>query len=165
MGTSLIGLGGESSRLSVIRARRQRVRAVAAASAACFAFLMTGVAIAQAPGDPRGRQSSPEGEKPKTEGTGKPSNSPAPSAADVPAPRRPACGEGELVPGWADQLEASEGSGQPGAAGQKKDSKARWVCEKPTVTLEPVWSGQPLVCDFVLRNDGTENLTIKARGG
>lgn len=40
-----------------------------------------------------------------------------------------------------------------------------WSCPEATVTVEPVWYGQQIECPFTIRNEGTANLTIKARGG
>ena len=41
----------------------------------------------------------------------------------------------------------------------------RWVCEKPSVELPPLWQGTPVECVFNIRNDGTRDLTIQAKGG
>jgi hypothetical protein len=72
------------------------------------------------------------------------------------------------LPGWAEQEEAVEKAGQgqkptadPGSTGK---GGARWGCEKPTIFVE-VWSGEPIICNFALRNEGTEDLLVKARGG
>ena len=43
---------------------------------------------------------------------------------------------------------------------------AKWACDQQTMTLEPVWRGsQALTWNFDIRNEGTSNLQIKARGG
>jgi hypothetical protein len=43
---------------------------------------------------------------------------------------------------------------------------AKWACDNQTVTLEPVWRGnKPLTFAFNIRNEGTEDLKIRARGG
>ncbi len=46
------------------------------------------------------------------------------------------------------------------------DPNAKWVCDKDTVSLDPVWRGnQQLVFGFDIRNEGTAELQIKAKGG
>ena len=54
----------------------------------------------------------------------------------------------------------------------KKDAKfvmdpnAKWACDKQTVALEPTWrSNKPITFTFDIRNEGTADLKIKARGG
>ncbi len=43
---------------------------------------------------------------------------------------------------------------------------AKWACDLQTVKLEPVWRGdQTLTFTFFVRNEGTADLQIKARGG
>ncbi len=43
---------------------------------------------------------------------------------------------------------------------------AKWVCDQPVVTREPVWRGaKNLTYTFHIRNAGTADLRIKARGG
>lgn len=43
---------------------------------------------------------------------------------------------------------------------------AKWVCDQPVVTREPVWRGdKDLTFTFHIRNAGTADLHIKARGG
>lgn len=43
---------------------------------------------------------------------------------------------------------------------------AKWACDKQTVSLDPVWRGnQQLTFGFDIRNEGTADLQIKARGG
>ena len=43
---------------------------------------------------------------------------------------------------------------------------AKWACDKQAVTLEPVWrGGEALKFEFDIRNEGTENLKIRAKGG
>ena len=46
------------------------------------------------------------------------------------------------------------------------DSNAKLVCDQTTVTAEPVWQGlKKLTFTFHLRNAGTADLKIKAKGG
>ncbi len=48
----------------------------------------------------------------------------------------------------------------------KTNPNAKWACDRQTVTLDPVWRGnQRLSFGFDIRNEGTEDLTIKAKGG
>lgn len=42
---------------------------------------------------------------------------------------------------------------------------AKWACEKSKITQDGIWRGQPVVCDFAIRNEGSEPLTFTARGG
>ena len=54
----------------------------------------------------------------------------------------------------------------PKASNFKMNPNAKWACDKQTVTREPVWRGdKQLTFAFDIRNEGTENLKIKARGG
>jgi len=47
-----------------------------------------------------------------------------------------------------------------------KDSNAKWACDNTTVTLDPVWRGsKDLTFDFEIRNEGTADLKIRAKGG
>ena len=57
------------------------------------------------------------------------------------------------------------GTVQPVAASDTKGAGPRWVCDKPVVTIDPVWRGEPMLFKFDFRNDGTENLTLKLKGG
>lgn len=46
------------------------------------------------------------------------------------------------------------------------DPNAKWACEETTVELPPVWAGKPkLTFDFNIRNEGTADLKIRAKGG
>ncbi len=60
------------------------------------------------------------------------------------------------------------------AAAKKRRSKrsfemnpdAKWACDQQTATLEPVWRGKKtLTFPFLIRNDGTADLRIRAKGG
>lgn len=61
------------------------------------------------------------------------------------------------------------------AAGQKKrkskrkfemNPNAKWACDQQTATLKPVWRGEKtLTFPFSIRNDGTADLRIRAKGG
>jgi len=43
---------------------------------------------------------------------------------------------------------------------------AKWVCDKTEVSVDPVWRGDGrLTFGFDIRNEGTEDLKIKASGG
>ena len=56
------------------------------------------------------------------------------------------------------------GSGD-GKSAMAENPEARWVCEQTTVTKDPIWQGKPLTFAFEIRNEGTADLKIKARGG
>ena len=46
------------------------------------------------------------------------------------------------------------------------DDNAKWACDKTIVTLPPVWrADKKLTFRFDIRNDGTADLKIKAKGG
>ena len=48
----------------------------------------------------------------------------------------------------------------------KMNPKAKWACDKQTVTQGPTWRGaKSLTFEFDIRNDGTEDLRILAKGG
>ena len=43
---------------------------------------------------------------------------------------------------------------------------AKWACDQQTVVLNPVWRGQErLSFTFLIRNEGTADLQIRAKGG
>ena len=51
-------------------------------------------------------------------------------------------------------------------AGFVMNPDAKWACDQQTVTLEPTWrANKPLTFPFEIRNEGTANLQIKAKGG
>lgn len=52
-----------------------------------------------------------------------------------------------------------------GNAPPKSDAGAKWVCPETTVTIPPIWRGEQIECPFMIRNEGTAKLEIKARGG
>ena len=46
------------------------------------------------------------------------------------------------------------------------DPNAKWVCDEPTVSVDSVWRGdKKLTFNFHIRNEGTADLRMKARGG
>jgi hypothetical protein len=48
----------------------------------------------------------------------------------------------------------------------KTDPNAKWICEQTVCRVDPVWRGnQKLTFDFYIRNDGTADLRMKAKGG
>ncbi len=67
----------------------------------------------------------------------------------------------------------SQASRQAAAKKKRKTSTsftmnpdAKWACDLQTVKLEPVWRGdKTLTFTFFVRNEGTADLQIKARGG
>ena len=43
---------------------------------------------------------------------------------------------------------------------------AKWVCDKPTSAVDPIWRGQAkLTFNFDIRNEGTADLRFRAKGG
>jgi hypothetical protein len=46
------------------------------------------------------------------------------------------------------------------------DAGAKWACDQQTLSVAPVWRGaEDLTFNFDIRNEGTADLRIKARGG
>ena len=87
---------------------------------------------------------------------------PQPSASKQPKAIQPAVSPGKLAP------KAGGGCGDKSTAATKlapATEEAKWVCEETKITKEGIWRGQPIVCDFAIRNDGTKDLTFTARGG
>ena len=44
-------------------------------------------------------------------------------------------------------------------------SGPKWACDAQTVTMEPQWLGTPIKATWVVRNEGTSDMSIKVRGG
>ncbi len=71
------------------------------------------------------------------------------------------------------KLKAKTQASRKAAAKKRKRSTsftmnpdAKWACDLQTVKLEPVWRGdKALTFTFFIRNEGTADLQIKARGG
>ena len=67
------------------------------------------------------------------------------------------------------QVTPTRGKSSPRAAQRsafEMDPAAKWACDKTSVTLEPTWRGaKNLTFNFDIRNEGTADLKIKARGG
>ena len=50
--------------------------------------------------------------------------------------------------------------------GFESNPNAKWACDQTTVVHEPTWRGEgSLDFTFLIRNAGTENLLINAKGG
>ena len=53
-----------------------------------------------------------------------------------------------------------------GSAQFEMDPNAKWACEKTVVTLPPIWRRvEGVTFDFKIRNEGTADLRIRAKGG
>lgn len=103
-------------------------------------------------------QPKPADPKPKTDPVVKPKAKP--DAAPKQSPKD--------APGAkpAPKARPGRGRGSRGGAGFAMNPDAKWACDKQTMTLEPVWRGdKPVTFSFDIRNEGTANLKIKARGG
>jgi hypothetical protein len=79
-----------------------------------------------------------------------------------------------LPPGTAPTTQPQAKSGGCGGCGGghgaantdfTPNDNAKWSCAQQTVTLEGALAGKPLVFAFDIRNEGTEDLKIKAKGG
>ena len=148
------------------------------AAAICLAFL-TGLTFAQAAGDSKEKPGTPVGEQPRSEkGENRCPATPTPatpaasaaSATEVPEPIKPACGHDASSPAPADQTDATAVAGperKPAAdsTSPNKAGGARWKCDKLVVEVGPIWTGQPLACNFPIRNEGTEELVVRTKPG
>jgi hypothetical protein len=54
---------------------------------------------------------------------------------------------------------------QKSAIAQPVGGAPRWVCPNANLTIDPLWRGEQIACSFLIRNEGTAQLDIKARGG
>jgi len=60
---------------------------------------------------------------------------------------------------------------KPVSAEQATDDKAvpgatpKLVCAAASITLDPIWAGQPLAATWVIKNEGEADLTIKIKKG
>ena len=96
-------------------------------------------------------------------------------------PRNPAAGE--ITAATTPQLPVSTGTAAPAGesvatAGAPRapaavphsefpmNPDAKWACDQQTVVAKPVWRGQErLSFTFLIRNEGTADLQIRAKGG
>ncbi|MFH0980877.1 MAG: hypothetical protein V2A79_04990 [Planctomycetota bacterium] len=92
------------------------------------------------------------------------SEPPVQPAVELPAPPVP-----ETTSQPTDRPEgqppAKSGCGGGQGGDLQPNEGAKWVCAQPTILLEPVYSGASLTCEFQIRNEGTADLDIKAKGG
>lgn len=66
----------------------------------------------------------------------------------------------------ARQPAKSGGCGGKAATGALvPNPNAKYSCPESVVELPPVWSGEPLIFTFKIKNTGTEDLHIRAKGG
>ena len=143
------------------------------AAALCFAFAAS-CALAQT--EPEQTEPKPEQAKPKPAQV-KPESDKAKPEADEAKPKstqlRPKAVQAQSGARGA-KAKPKSGCGAAKKTGSKKrggkaklvpDPNAKWACDRTTVTLESVWRGKPLVFAFDIRNEGTADLKIKARGG
>jgi len=96
-----------------------------------------------------------------------PKPDPAAGNADQDAPNKKSL-ERKAKPG------KTKGKGKAGCGSSKKrgaktdltpNPNAKWACDQKTVVLDPVWQGKKLNFTFKIRNEGTADLRMKARGG
>ena len=143
------------------------------AAALCFAFAAS-CALAQT--EPEQTEPKPEQAKPKPAQV-KPESDKAKPEADEAKPKstqlRPKAVRVQSDASGA-KAKPKSGCGAAKKTGSTKrggkaklvpDPNAKWACDQTTVTLESVWRGKPLVFAFDIRNEGTADLKIKARGG
>jgi hypothetical protein len=87
-----------------------------------------------------------------------------PQPAKEPKPTeatKPGCGSNapEIKP------VAVQGTPAPEAVPTPSGPPPKWVCEAPTINLEPIWSGKPITAVWVVKNTGEGDLIIKIKGG
>jgi len=117
-----------------------------------LAAALAGQAWAQSEGEASTRAQLPFAEKKPAEASADP--------AAVPTPTDPAPG---AVPG-PQRIRTKPAGTPPSAFDLNPDAK--WVCEKPVAEAEPVWRGDKrLTFSFDIRNAGTADLRINAKGG
>ncbi len=68
--------------------------------------------------------------------------------------------------GKADAARRAAAKKRKGRIKFEMNPDAKWACDQQTATLEPVWRGaKTLTFPFLIRNDGTADLRIRAKGG
>ena len=178
--------GNEMRRTSglSVRSPGSSLRPALGVSLLCLA-VFTGYALAQAePPDPQPKaepkgltQTEPKGltqaepkskaepaPKGKTKAEGKPNRESKPNFEAKPAAK-------QLRPGQAKQKPlAVSKKARSGKARRpvkfEMDPNAKWASDQQTVTLPPVWQGnKKLTFTFHIRNEGTADLKIRAKGG
>lgn len=98
--------------------------------------------------------------RPMTEGV-----RPAGSVPSV-APRKTPPPGGKTKPDKPARKGTAHPSKRRSAQTLKPDPNAKWACEAPAQTQKPVWRGdKKLTFTFHIRNEGTADLQIKAKGG
>ena len=92
-----------------------------------------------------------------------------PSAADPPAEKAEPNVERKVPRKVVKQPRATRSGVTPRSARHtpfQMDSGAKWSCAQQAMTVEPTWRGAKAVTfSFDIRNEGTADLKIKARGG
>ncbi len=161
---------GSESRLKIGR-ETSALRRPAWVAVLCLAL---GASYALAQTNPQGSEPKPKdapkatpktepGAKPETTPKAEPEAKPEVTPKAAPKPKRKA----RPKPAAKGKAKAKGGCGKDkrkdGSLGQ--DPNASWVCEQQTVTLDPVWQGKKLVFAFEIRNEGTADRKINARGG
>ena len=84
----------------------------------------------------------------------------APAKGDTkpkPKPGKASCGGGETPAAWKPTAAPEED--------KKRSGPPRWVCEEPSILVEPLWRGDQIGCAFIIRNEGGADLKIQAKGG
>lgn len=113
-------------------------------------LLWAAVFLAQAPGHAADSGTTPGGHTPVVTDT-------ASSRAATVTTRPQSAAEGTQQPILSPVPQHSDFPMNPGA---------KWACDRQTVTADPVWRGQGEVAfTFHIRNEGTADLQIRAKGG
>ncbi|MBN1511080.1 MAG: hypothetical protein JXB13_03625 [Phycisphaerae bacterium] len=132
------------------RSGHQRIRR----PAVTWGLLLTWAMVATAWADPPTTQPavSPAAQTPKQK-------------ADEPAPK-PGTPAQVREPAGRTPKPAPQGARAPRSE-YPPDPNAKWACDKTEVVLEPMWRGTNTTVsfDFTIRNEGTAELKIKAKGG
>ena len=129
-----------------------------------FLSLPAGLALAQ----PKPASPGVDG-KPKAEPAAK--GHPAHAVKGTPAPKpKPTPATVKAKPGTkpanATKITKRKARGRKRPVKFEMNPNAKWSCEQQTVSREPVWRGDKnLSFEFKIKNDGTEDLKIRAKGG
>ncbi|MCP4593608.1 MAG: hypothetical protein GY842_22965 [bacterium] len=140
----------------------------------CFAWSTSGALAQPKPEETQAEKTDPPKSEPKAEP--KEAEPKTPEVQPKPAPKTKPASKGHQHKGAHDARgkTGSSTKASPGCGASKKrrgklsmepDPNAAWECEAPTVTLEPVWQGKSMVFEFNIRNTGTADLHIRAKGG
>ncbi len=135
-----------------------------------ISICLLGIAISSSPASAWWQApATPPGSPPKTEPAAKPKakapESDRSKAGEDPQAKTKAKTKADRA-AKARTARASVVKNRKGKPKLEMNPDAKWVCDQPTAKLEPVWrSEETLVFPFSIRNEGTADLKIRAKGG